>query len=52
MRIHWPSFLSTVQAGVVVFDGVTVYSSFEHWAADEDRHCVPPGSPYGWQPGE
>lgn len=48
-----PLFLVHVtQAGVVVFDGVTEYSSYEQWVADEGRHCVPPGSPYGWQPGE
>jgi hypothetical protein len=37
---------------VAVFDGQTRYTSYEKWAADVQRHTVPPGSPYGWQPGE
>jgi hypothetical protein len=40
------------QAGVVIFDGQTVYSSYEQWLADVDKHCVPPDTPYSWHPGE
>jgi hypothetical protein len=40
-----------LQAGVVTFDGQTEYTSYEQWAADVDKHGVPPGTPYSWQPG-
>lgn len=40
-----------LQAGIVVFDGQTKYTSYEQWLADVDKHCVPPGTPYSWQPG-
>lgn len=42
----------SMQAGVVVFDGQTEYTSYEQWLADVDKHCVQPGTPYSWQPGE
>lgn len=41
-----------MQAGVVVFDGQTEYTSYEQWLADVDKHCVQLGTPYSWQPGE
>jgi hypothetical protein len=41
-----------LQAGTVMFDGEVRYSSYEQWAADEHQHCVPPGTPYSWQPGK
>lgn len=44
--------LTDAQAGVVVFDGQTMYTTYEQWCADVDRHRVPPGTPYSWQPGE
>jgi hypothetical protein len=39
------------QAGTVTFSGQVVYSSYEQWLADADKHCVAPGTPYSWQPG-
>ncbi|KAF6262646.1 hypothetical protein COO60DRAFT_1699201 [Scenedesmus sp. NREL 46B-D3] len=38
-------------AGTVNFSGQVVYSSYEQWLADADKHCVAPGTPYSWQPG-
>lgn len=47
-----PHVPTHVQAGTVVFDGQTTYTSYEQWLADADKHCVPPGTPYSWQPGK
>jgi hypothetical protein len=42
---------AAAQAGTVTFNGQVVYSSYEQWLADVDRHCVAPDTPYSWQPG-
>jgi hypothetical protein len=38
-------------AGTVVFSGQVAYTSAEQLAADQARHRVGSGSPYGWAPG-
>eukprot|EP00879_Flechtneria_rotunda_P027327 GHRR01029272.1.p4 GENE.GHRR01029272.1~~GHRR01029272.1.p4 ORF type:complete len:103 (+),score=43.91 GHRR01029272.1:269-577(+) len=35
--------------GSVTFGGQVHYSSYEQWAADVDKHCLAPGTPYSWQ---
>jgi hypothetical protein len=45
---HHPT---NTQAGTVVFDGQTAYTSYEQFLADVDKHCVQPGSTYAWEPG-
>ncbi|BDA50429.1 hypothetical protein COCOBI_16-1050 [Coccomyxa sp. Obi] len=55
-----PSLGDSVEAGSpaasvvgwVRFSGNKEYHCPEDWEADQDRHCVPKGSPYGWQQGE
>jgi hypothetical protein len=42
---------AAAQAGTVTFSGQVVYSSYEQWLADVDKHCVAPDTPYSWQPG-
>ncbi len=39
------------QVGWVRFSCNKEYHCSEDWEADQDHHCVPKGSPYGWQQG-
>jgi hypothetical protein len=40
------------QAGTVTFTCQIEYTSFDQWAADVDKHCVPLDTPYSWKPGK
>ena len=49
-RVHQTSQRS--QVGWVSFEVCKHYDNHTEWAVDVPLHCVPEGSPYGWQLGK